>query len=262
MSKGTVLIVGSNATRIALQGGGTAEIGQYLNETVVPAMALIDAGYRVVLATPDGTKPHIDAASDSADHFGGDAAAYARAKDFYATDPAINQVRTLRSVVADGLDDYAGVFVPGGHAPIVDLMDDSDVGTILRHAHAHAKPTAALCHGPVALVAALPRAAEVRAALAAGDDAQAAALGEGWIYAGYAMTVFSASEEAVAEEHLLHGRLPFDMPQALRAGGGVVGAATEDFAAHVVVDRELITGQNPASDHQLAARFIAALDAA
>ena len=39
MSKGKVLIVGSNATRIEIQGGGTGPTGQYLNETVVPAMA-------------------------------------------------------------------------------------------------------------------------------------------------------------------------------------------------------------------------------
>jgi hypothetical protein len=68
MTKGTVLVIGSNATRIELQGGGSAAIGQYLNETVVPAMALIEAGYDLVLATPDGTKPHIDEASDSAQH--------------------------------------------------------------------------------------------------------------------------------------------------------------------------------------------------
>ena len=36
MTKGTVLVVGSNATRIELRGGGSAAIGQYLNETVVP----------------------------------------------------------------------------------------------------------------------------------------------------------------------------------------------------------------------------------
>ena len=69
MGKGKVLVVGSNATRIEVQGGGWGATGQYLNETVVPAMAVIDAGYEVVLATPDGTKPHIDEASDSARAF-------------------------------------------------------------------------------------------------------------------------------------------------------------------------------------------------
>ena len=77
-------------------------------------MTIIDAGYEAVLATPNGTKPQIDKASDSPQHFGGDQAAYARAKAFWANDPAVNQVRTLRSVLDEGLDKYAGVFVPGG----------------------------------------------------------------------------------------------------------------------------------------------------
>jgi putative intracellular protease/amidase len=32
-----------------------------------------------------------------------------------------------------------------------------------------------------------------------------------------------------------------------------------DFAPHVIVDRELITGQNPRSDHPIAAKLIEAL---
>ena len=53
MSKGKVLVVGSNATRIEVQGGGWGPSGNYLNETVVPAMAVIDAGYDIVLANSE-----------------------------------------------------------------------------------------------------------------------------------------------------------------------------------------------------------------
>ena len=45
MSKGKVLVVGSNATRIETRGGRTGATGQYLNETVVPAMAVVAAGF-------------------------------------------------------------------------------------------------------------------------------------------------------------------------------------------------------------------------
>jgi len=259
MTKGKVLVTGSNATRIELQGGGSAAIGQYLNETVVPAMALIEAGYEIVLATPDGTKPHIDEASDSVSHFGGDEAAYARAKSFYADDASMNQVRTLRSVVAE-LDGYAGLFVPGGHAPVVDLMQDADMGAILRHFHDNAKPTALLCHGPIAIASAMPKAREFREALIEGDTAKATELAQGWQYAGYRLTVFSSSEEKAAEQSLLHGKLYFHMPEALRLAGGEISTNPEDFAPYLVVDRELITGQNPASDHLIAEKMIEALN--
>lgn len=260
MTKATVLLLGSNATQIELRGGGSAAIGQYLNETVVPAMALIEAGYAIVLATPDGTKPHIDEASDTAAHFGDDEGVYDRARRFFADDPSMNQLHTLRSVIESGLDQFAAIFVPGGHAPIVDLMQDEDAGNILRHFHDAAKPTALLCHGPIALMAALPQSGAYRAALVADNTPIAAALAQEWIYAGYQMTVFSASEEKVAEEHLLKGELYFDMPWALQLAGGEVMVNPTDFDANVIVDRELITGQNPASDHQLAAALIDALD--
>jgi putative intracellular protease/amidase len=259
MTKGTVLVVGSNATCIELQGGGSAAIGQYLNEMVVPVMALIEAGYSVVLATPEGTKPHIDPVSDVAKHFGGDEAAHARARSFYADDPSMNQVHTLRSVTEAGLDGYAGLFVPGGHAPAVDLMQDADMGAVLHHFHKAGRPTALLCHAPVATAAAMPRAREFRAALISGDEAAASGYAQGWIYAGYRMTVFSVSEERAAEDSLLHGRLCFTMPDALLLARSAVSTGAEDSAPNVVVDRELITGQNPSSDHLIAAKLVEAL---
>ena len=259
MSKGKVVILGSNAIRIETQGGGWGATGQYLNETVVPAMALIEAGYEVVLGTPNGQKPHIDGASDAPAHFGGDETAYARAKAFYADHPSM-RARTLRSVIEEGLDNYAGVFVPGGQAPVVDLMQDQEVGEILRHFHEKAKPTAMLCHGPMSSIAAMRHAREFRAALIADDPAKAAEWAKGWQYAGYRMTVFSATEEKVIEEQILHGKIYFNMPFALKTAGGDVTTGAVDFEPYVVEDRELITGQNPRSDHPIAAALIAALD--
>lgn len=259
MSKGKVLVIGSNATRIEVRGGGTGATGNYLNETVVPAMALVDAGYDVVLATPNGAKPHVDEASDSAKHFGGDEAAYRRAWKFFDEDPSMNGGRTLRSVIDEGLDNYAAIFVPGGQAPVVDLMQDPELGEIVRHFHERKKPTAFLCHGPISTLAALPNAREFRAALVAGDEAKASRLAEGWIYAGYKMTVFSATEEKVIEDTILHAKLFFNMPQALGLAGADVSTTATDFEPYVVEDRELITGQNPRSDHPIAAKLIQAL---
>ena len=262
MTKDKVLVIGSNATRIEVQGGGWGPTGNYLNETIVPVMAVIDASYDVVLATPNGTKPHIDEASDSPVHFGGDQAVYARAKDFWTNDPAMNQVRTLRSVIEGGLNNYAAVFVPGGQAPVVDLMQDPEMGEILRHFHDRAKPTALLCHGPIALVSAMPHAREFRAALIAGDEEKAKEWAKGWQYAGYRMTIFSASEEKWVENDILHAKMYFNMPQALSVAGGDVSTTTVDFEPNVIVERELITGQNPRSDHLVGAKLVQALDRA
>jgi putative intracellular protease/amidase len=260
MSKGKVLIIGSNATRIETKDGRTGATGQYLNETVVPMLALIGAGYDVVLATPNGQKPHIDEASDSADHFGGDVAAYEHAKAFWANDPSMNTGLTLRGAIEQGLDNFDAFFVPGGQGPVVDLMIDPDMGEIARHFHEKAKPSADLCHGPIATVSAMPHAREFRSALIAGDTAKAQEWAKGWPYAGYDMTVFSDTEEKVVEDYILHAKLYFNMIEALTAAGGKVHKTAVDFDPYVIVDRELITGQNPKSDHPIAAALIAALD--
>lgn len=261
MSKGKVLVVGSNATRIEIQGGGTGPTGQYLNELVVPVMAILDAGYEVVFATPNGSKPFIDPVSDQAVHFGNDETAHKKGRDFFDNDPSLNIVLTLREVIEGGLDQYAGFFTPGGQAPVVDLMQDAELGEILRHFHAKNKPTAYLCHGPIATVAAMPNAKGFRAALIERDVLKAAELAAGWQYAGYKMTVYSGSEEKPIEDNILHGRLFFHMPEALTTAGADVSTGP-DFQPHVIEDRELITGQNPRSDHPIGAKLVAALNRA
>jgi len=259
MSKGTILVVGSNATELEALGGGTITIGQFLNETAVPLMTLVDAGYDFVLTTPTGEKPHVDKDSDALIYFANDDEARTRARDFFNNNPAMNDVRTIRSEIEAGLDRFAGVFFPGGHAPIVDVMQDPDAGEVLRYFHGANKPTAAICHGPISVLAALDHAPEFRAALIDGDKVKAHELGKGWQYAGYRMTVFSRSEEEYAEENVFHKKLIFNMPDALEAAGAEVVNA-DDFTSFVIVDRELITAQNPMSDHELAAKFIEALE--
>jgi putative intracellular protease/amidase len=258
---GTILVIGSNGTELEAKGGGTITIGQFLNETAVPLMALVAAGYDFVLATPTGEKPHMDKDSDALIYFANDDAARTRARDFFNNFPAMNDVRTIRSVIDGGLDRFAGVFFPGGHAPIVDVMQDTDAGEVLRHFHANNKPTGAICHGPISILAALDKPREFRKALIDGDIAKARDLGKGWQYAGYKMTVFSRSEEEYAEDHVFHKKLIFNMPDALEAAGAQVINAG-NFTSFVVVDRELITAQNPMSDHEVAAKFIEALAAA
>jgi putative intracellular protease/amidase len=98
---------------------------------------------------------------------------------------------------------------------MVDLMQDPDLGEILRHAHSTAKTTALLCHGPIAITAAMPRAKEFRAALVAGKPEDAKRLAEGWQYAGYRMTIFSNDEEHYAEENYMRGgKVPFYVSDA------------------------------------------------
>jgi putative intracellular protease/amidase len=261
-SKGTVLAIGSNARVLELQGGRTVSTGNYLNETVVPMQALRAAGYDLVVATPDGTKPPLDERSVGASHFGGDEAAFEDALDFFERDPSFQNVHTLRSIIDNGLERFAGFYVPGGHAPITDLTTNEELGAILRHAHERSKPTALLCHGPIAVLSAMPEARAFEQALVTGDGPKAAAAARNWQYKGYRMTIFSNSEERPVEANVFGARLLYSVADALALAGGHVENGEIDYAPFVVTDRELITGQNPRSDHEVAARFVEALNMA
>jgi putative intracellular protease/amidase len=259
MSKGTVLLVGSNASQIEVAGGLQKPTGYYLNELAVPTMAVLDAGYEVVLATPSGAKPVLDETSRIAAHFGGSRERLQAAVDFVDLHPVMQSPEALGAILDRGLDRLVGLFVPGGQAPVVDLMQDGTLGKILLHFHERKKPTAMLCHGPIATTSAMPLAKEFRAALVRADTARARACASGWVYAGYQMTIFSNPEERWLEDSILHAQMYFHVVDALEAAGAKVTTAAKIFDPYVVEDRELITGQNPASDHALAAAFLAAL---
>ncbi len=125
----------------------------------------------------------MDQDSDALIYFANDDAARTRARDFFNNNPAMNDVRTIRSEIEAGLDRFAGVFFPGGHAPIVDVMQDPDAGEVLRYFQRANKPTAAICHGPISILAALDNAWEFRAALIEGGKVKAHALVKNWQYA-------------------------------------------------------------------------------
>ena len=258
-SKGKILIIGSSAETLELKDGRKEAVGVYLNELAVPAQAFVDAGYDVVLATPKGGPPLVDKNSLDVSHFGGSAEALQQALRFTATNPGIRHPLTIRSVIDQGLENYVAVFVPGGHPPMADLMQDPDLGEVLRYFHEAAKPTALLCHGPTAVTAAMPKAREFRQALVDGDMEVARTAAQGWQYAGYRMTVFSNDEEHYVEEKLMGGsKVPFYVVNALETAGGTV-VTKAFFQPNVVEDRELITGQNPPSDHAIAAALLKAL---
>ena len=259
-TKGKVLIVCSNSDTLELKNGGKEPTGFYLNELAVPAQALVDAGYEIVLATPKGMAPVVDRFSIAANYFGGSDAALQNALQFVATNPGIQNPRSIRSVIDEGLDNYVGVFLPGDHPPMIDLMQDSDLGEVLRYFNAKGKPTAFLCHGPIAMTAAMPKAKEFRQAMVQGDIEAAKAAAAGWQYEGYRITAFTNDEEKWAEQNILKGgEVLFYPSDALRAAGGRVQAKGL-FEPNVMQDRELITGQNPFSDHLFADLLVSALD--
>jgi putative intracellular protease/amidase len=260
-TKGKVLVLVSSGRGLPLKDGKVYKgAGYYLNELTVPVRALMQEGYEITFANPKGNTPQPDVNSEVADFFGGDAA---RLQDYMLFRDGLAGLRDpkrIADVVASGLDQYDAVFVPGGHGPMIDLLDDPDAGTVLRHFHKTSKPTAVLCHGPISLLAALPNSTEVVDALKAGDAAGARAKAKGWIYSGYKLTIFSTAEEQQREPIEIGGKVFFYPDFALRTAGGDV-SVVEPWKSYVLQDREVISGQNPFSDEALVKLLLPALNA-
>jgi len=252
--KGEVLVLLSSETALPLRYGKTFPSGYYLNEFGVPADALQRAGYRLTVVTPRGNRPQVDQRSVDPQYFRGDTQEMKRIAGVVDQLTQAEQVQSLPEVIKAGLDRYAAVFIPGGHAPMIDLANNPLVGQVLRHFHAQGKPTAAICHGPITLLAAQDDPQGYERALGEASSGRA----KNWIYSGYRMTIFADAEEAVFEASLNGDKLRYYPARAMATAGGDMQFA-KAWEPHVVVDRELITGQNPFSDQALAQALIAAL---
>lgn len=230
MSK--ILFVVTGARHWTLADGTQHPTGFWAEELVAPHRAFTEAGHEVVVATPGGVVPVVDQGSLAADANGGEENADA----VKAALEAITALASPLSLDEVDLDDYAVVFYPGGHGPMEDLAVDPTSGDLLSRTLASGKPLGVVCHAPAALLAT--------------ERAEG-----GSPFAGYRLTGFTNAEETQAG---LADKAPWLLQDRLVALGADFQEG-EPWAANVVVDRNLFTGQNPASSAPLAAEILNAL---
>lgn len=241
-----VLVVLSDSATLDLKDGKTFQTGFYLNELMQPVKMLLDAGHSVTFATPNGKAPALDKGSVNPMFFGGDQAALDTHRQLLEqlrlTDSASSPVISLARVEQQGYGKYDALYVPGGHAPMQDLLASPALGKLLAAFHQDGKPTALVCHGPIALLSAMPDAKGFAMKLAQG----ATPAQPKWIYSGYKVTVFSNDEEEASKAQLGGGEMKF-YPQTALQKAGLQFSKAANWQGNMVSDRELVTGQNPAS---------------
>ena len=261
-ASGKVLVVLSSEQQLTLRDGKTYQSGYFLNELAVPLGKLIDAGYTPVFADPKGNEPTMDQNSNNKDFFGGSDEAREAARKLLDSQQGLKRPRKLADVAKEGIKDYVGVFVPGGHAPMEDLIKDKHLGSILKAFHKAAKPTGIICHASSVILAAVDDPAGLQRAAAAGDKTAVANYARNWPYKGYRVTVFATEEEKQIEGpgKQLGGFMKFYPEEALALAGAVVqnGAA---WQPNVVEDRELLSGQQPLSAQAFGDKLVAKLNA-
>jgi putative intracellular protease/amidase len=197
----------------------------WLEEFTVPYTEFAEAGASIRVVSPRGGAVPIDPKTTP------------RAKDFEKWPKALEALKNTGRISDVSANDFDAVFIPGGHGPMVDLVDDSDLRRLLADFDRAGKIIAAICHGPAALL-------NVRKAT-----------GEALIH-GRRVTGFTDFEERLV---LLHGVVPFLLEDALKDRGADFESALLPMTSHVVRDGNLITGQNPASSQKIAQKLLGAL---
>ena len=154
--------------------------------------------------------------------------------------PGLQHPGDLSALTDGAIGDFDGVFVPGGRGAMVDFADNAETGRVVRLMHDAGKPIAALCHGPAALLSA----PEVDGT---------------WLFDGYRMTAFTDEEEDQTKAGKIG--MPWYLEAALKNRGAIFDDGDAAWVPHVVVDRNLITGQNPGSAEAVAGALLKRLEA-
>ncbi len=213
--------------------GSTGEkTGFWVEEFAAPYYVFKDAGFEITITCPQGGQPPIDPKSELVDF---QTAATHRYDDDQEVQLIMANTAKLASVSADEFD---GVFYPGGHGPMWDLVDNQDSIQLIERFLATDKPVAAVCHAGAALL-------KVK-------DMNGTA-----VVKNKAVTGFSNTEEAAVA---LTEIVPFLLEDELVKLGGDYQKVS-DWNAFCVQDGLLITGQNPASSELAAQKLIAHLSA-
>jgi putative intracellular protease/amidase len=227
----SVLIVVSAADRWTLKDGTGHPTGYWAEELAEPHKIFASAGWDITIATPGGVAPTVDRLSLG---LVGGLPAKTRAVAEYLRqhDSALAHPKVLADIDPA---DYDVVFYPGGHGPMEDLAVDAESGRLLTNVLDSGRPLALLCHAPAATLAARR------------EDGT-------WPFEGYRMTALSNAEERL---NLFARKAPWLLQDRLIEAGAIYRKGRVPLRPFLQVDRNLYTGQNPASSAMLAHKLVA-----
>lgn len=227
MSK--VLFIVSGASYWVLKDGTRYPTGYWAEEFANPYKMITDAGHEVVVATPKGVVPTVDMMSLRASMVGGED----KALELENIIQSAEEMRRPIELSDVRVGDYDAVYVPGGHGPMADLAFDADMGRVLTAQLGSGNPLFIVCHGPASLLSTRIR----------GESP----------FEGYDVSCFTNEEEEAVG---LAPRATWLLETELKESLGVKFSCGEPMKPYMVEDRNLVTGQNPASSVVLASRML------
>jgi putative intracellular protease/amidase len=235
-----VLIALTGATEWLLKDRSKHVGGVWSPEFVFPHDSFTKAGYEVVVATLGGVPATVDPASLSLGLQENDPASVDFQRSYLRRPEIVAALARPARLEELDPDDFDVIFVPGGFGVFQDLGDNPVIGKMLAKAHRQqGKIVGAVCSGVSALLG------------ARAEDGS-------WAFAGKQMTGFPNTE--MVDFGVAEGAPWLPEERLTQAGAKYIpGHKHKDV---VVVDGNLITGQNGASAKRTAHVIISQVNAA
>ena len=219
-----ILMVLTSHNRLGETGRKT---GFWLEEFAAPYYTFKDIGVQITLASPAGGQPPIDPKSNESD------AQTESTRRFQKDEEAKNMLANTARLESLNPENFDAIFYPGGHGPLWDLSEDVHSISLIESFYRRGKPVGCVCHAPAVLRHTID------------DDGLP-------LVRNKRVTGFSNSEECQVQ---LTDVVPFTVEDMLKSKGGLYSKA-DDWAEHVEIDGNLVTGQNPASSKAVAEKIV------
>ncbi|WP_151721721.1 glyoxalase III HchA [Acinetobacter ursingii] len=220
--KRRILVIDSDERYLKLENGTYFSTGNHPVETLLPMYHLHQAGFEFDIATLSGNAVKFEFWAMPKED---EAITGLHKKYLEQFQQPLKLADLVEKLGAE--NDYAAVFIPGGHAPLAGIPFSEDVNQTLRWALDHDRHIISICHGPAALLACAPK-----------DGSH------DFPFAGYTITAFpDAIDRITPELGYMPGHLTWYFGEKLKALGVKIANTEPDQSTYK--DRKLITGASP-----------------
>lgn len=220
------------ATNIGFYADGALKTGLWLSELTHLYHAAHEKRYEITIASPNGGNIPVD--PESLKFFTLD-----KVSKQYWNDPAFKDLlKNSKSLTEVSGRDFDLVYLAGGHGTMYDFPDNAGMQNLISRHYENGKMVAAICHGVGGLL---------NVKLSNGD----------FLIKGKTITGFNWFEESLAGRKK---KVPFNLEAALKERGSHYRKVLIPMTSKVVVDGNLITGQNPFSSKEMAEVVIRELE--
>jgi molecular chaperone Hsp31 and glyoxalase 3 len=223
-----VMVLCTEERYFKMTNGKQFSTGNNVQETLVPLMHLVNAGFDFDVVTPTGKAAILEEWSVPEKD---QAVLKFRKENQSKFDKPLSLEELIRSNELNNESEYIALFLPGGHGSMVGLPEDENVGTLLRWIKESDRYLVAVCHGPAAMIAKEKK-------------------GQPNPYNGYKMVAFPDKFDKQSPSlGYLPGQLPWFQCEALAKEGITVINNKITGATHI--DRKLISGDSPKACDEL-----------